>query len=414
MKIFNPRHFLRHIAPIVLQDFVQSHPLGAHLAVDWALPEKALVNALMAAIENLQARLLEDITLTTDQKVVLEENLFRWNEDLRRAHITGTEAGAREFALALARDPVAQEHLQDLDPREQALWMLAHHEQSFRDIELHLAFRAKTHGRSWKPNQILPNLVPHLDQESLEAFKQDVAALYQKSGGGIGSHIEVSRYGTDGSIQFTLYVEGPITAIAQFRKHDFKRIATRVALENALVYHPKSGVVETVVKGGAKNHAAVLTLFAKHLAKTDLKPEAITPSRFKLSVLNDGLLAPKEDWSTQGIQKVRLRRAKFTPADQRSSAIQIEASPEANREDAICVARDKLKVTHSFDTEFEMDQATLMVYTRDQQSRREGHFSFDVYASGSTTIKNLSPRNQLLAQCVMRGLGIVESPGATA
>ncbi len=78
------------------------------------------------------------------------------------------------------------------------------------------------------------------------------------------------------------------------------------------------------------------------------------------------------------------------------------------------MARDKLKVTHSFDTEFEMDQATLMVYTRDQQSRREGHFSFDVYASGSTTIKNLSPRNQLLAQCVMRGLGIVESPGATA
>lgn len=412
MKIFNPRHFLRHIAPTVLQDFVQSHPLGAHLSVDWTLSEAKLANALIDAVENLQAQLLEDIALTTAEKVALEEDLFRWNEDLRRAHITGTEAGAREFSLALAHDAAAQEHLQGMDPREQALWMLAHHEQVFRDIELRLAFRAKTHGRTWKPSQILPDLVPHLDQESLESFKRDVAALYQKSGGGIGSHIEVSRYGTDGSIQFTLYVEGPITAIAQFRKHDFKRIATRVALENALVYHPKSGVVETVVKGGAKNHAAVLTLFAKHLAKTELKPEAITPSRFKLSVLNDGLLAPKEDWSTQGIHKVRLRRAKFTPADQRSSAIQIEASPEANREDAICVARDKLKVAHSFDSEFEMDRATLMVYTRDRVSSREGHFSFDVYASGSTTIKNLSHRNQQLAQCVMRSLGIVESPGA--
>jgi hypothetical protein len=107
MKIFNPRHFLRHIAPTVLEDFVQSHPLSPHLAVDWALPENALVNALMAAIENLQASLLEDITLTTDQKVGLEENLFRWNEDLRRAHITGTKAGGREFVLAMARDPVA-------------------------------------------------------------------------------------------------------------------------------------------------------------------------------------------------------------------------------------------------------------------------------------------------------------------
>ena len=252
MKIFNPRHFLRHIAPTVLQDFVQSHPLGAHLSVDWTLPEPKLAHALTDAVENLQAQLLEDIALTTAEKVALEEDLFRWNEDLRRAHITGTEAGAREFSLALAHDTAAQEHLQGMDPREQALWMLAHREQVFRDIELRLAFRAKTHGRSWKPSQILPDLVPHLDQDSLEAFKRDVAALYQKSGGGIGSHIEVSRYGTDGSIQFTLYVEGPITAIAQFRKHDFKRIATRVALENALVYHPKSGVVETVVKGGAK------------------------------------------------------------------------------------------------------------------------------------------------------------------
>jgi hypothetical protein len=78
------------------------------------------------------------------------------------------------------------------------------------------------------------------------------------------------------------------------------------------------------------------------------------------------------------------------------------------------VARDKLKVAHSFDSEFEMDRATLMVYTRDKNSSREGHFSFDVYASGSTTIKNLSHRNQQLAQCVMRSLGIVESSVAAA
>lgn len=59
-----------------------------------------------------------------------------------------------------------------------------------------------------------------------------------------------------------------------------------------------------------------------------------------------------------------------------------------------------------------MDRATLMVYTRDQQTRREAHFSFDVYASGSSTIKNLSQRNQQLAHYVLHGLGIVESSGA--
>ena len=120
MKIFNPRHFLRHIAAAVLQDFVQAHPLGVHLSVDWTLPEAKLAHALIDAVENLQAQLLEEIALTTAEKVTLEENLFRWNEDLRRAHITGTETGAREFALALAQDAAAQEHLHGMDAREQA------------------------------------------------------------------------------------------------------------------------------------------------------------------------------------------------------------------------------------------------------------------------------------------------------
>lgn len=157
--------------------------------------------------------------------------------------------------------------------------MLARHGDVFRDIELHLAFRAKTHGRYWKVHQILPNLVPAMNAASLDAFKQEVAALYQKTGGGMGAHIEVSHRGADGSIQLTLYVEGPITAIAQFCEHDFKRIATRVALETALVYHPQSGVVETVVKGGARNHAAVLTLFSKHApGPTDLTPRRSRPA----------------------------------------------------------------------------------------------------------------------------------------
>lgn len=413
MKIFNARHFLHHIAPTVLTAFSKSHRLSPHLSVDWTLAEPELHTALADAVQKLQMKVVEDYTLDTHQKIQLEQALFSWNEDLRRAYTTGTEEGVREFALALADNESALASLRSLSPPDQALWMLTHHESVFRDVELHLAFRAKTNGRYWKVHQILPNLIPNLDTDSLELFKQEVAALYQKSGGGLGAHIEVSHRGADGSIQFTLYVEGPITAIAQFCEHDFKRIATRLALETALVYHPKSGVVETIVKGGAKNHAAVLSLFAKHLAQTELKPETITPSRYKLSALADGLLTPVQDWSLQGIERVRLRRAKFTPADQRTSAIQIEASPEPHRDDAICVARDKLKVTHSFDTEFEIDRATLMVYTKDQHTRREGHFSFDVYASGSTTIKNLSHRNQQLAQYVLHGLGIVEHSTAS-
>ena len=92
MKIFNPRHFLRYIAIPVLQDFVSVHPLGAHLTLNWNLPEKVARKALADAVDALQTKLQDDLTLTTAQKVALEEGLFSWNETgfvaqfNRRAH----------------------------------------------------------------------------------------------------------------------------------------------------------------------------------------------------------------------------------------------------------------------------------------------------------------------------------------
>lgn len=407
MKIFNARHFLAHIDPAILSAFAQAHNLGPLLKLDWTSTSVELHQALAVAIVALQAQ-LDNPELSVAQKEKIECDLYLWHEDLRRAYDVGHEQGAREMALTLANDPVALAALVGLDPKDQALWMLTHRAQRFRDVELRLAFAAKAHGRYWKLHKILPNLIPCADPLALQAFCREVSALYQNAGAGLGSHIEVSQREADGSIQFTLYVEGPVRAIAQFFEHDFKRIATRVALETALVYHPTTGAVETVVKGGAKNHAAVLKLFAKHVAQVELSPEAIEPVRFKLSALNEGLLTPLEDWSAHGIEKVRLRRAKFTPENCQDSTIQVEASPEKNRDDAISVARDKLRAVNSFDGEFKMDRATLTVYTQENAAQRGGQFSFDLYASGSSTIKNLSQRNQLLAHQVLGVLGVIE------
>ena len=45
-----------------------------------------MAHVLIDAVEDLRAQLLEDIALTTAEKIALEDNLFRWNKDLRCAH----------------------------------------------------------------------------------------------------------------------------------------------------------------------------------------------------------------------------------------------------------------------------------------------------------------------------------------
>lgn len=215
--------------------------------------------------------------------------------------------------------------------------MLAFRDKIFRDVELHLAFRAKTNGKFWKKHRIQRGLELTHERTRLEQFCHAVAQLYKKSGGGDGVHIELSeRRCTSGvsnamsSFQLTLYVEGPVTALTHFSQSHFTRVTTRVALESALVYHPATGEVETVVKGGAKNHTAMLELFGKHVVQQDLAPERIEPQRYHLNALRDGL-QPYEDWSAYGVEMVRLRRARLTPVGIAGVSFTVEASPTRPR-----------------------------------------------------------------------------------
>ncbi|XHO07871.1 hypothetical protein ACEQUB_p01118 (plasmid) [Ralstonia syzygii] len=143
----------------------------------------------------------------------------------------------------------------------------------------------------------------------------------------------------------------------------FTRVTTRVALESALVYHPATGEVETVVKGGAKNRTAMLELFGKHVVQQDLAPERIEPQRYHLNALRDGL-QPYEDWSAYGVEMVRLRRARLTPVGIAGVSFTVEASPDKAQGDAIRIARAALKVEHMFEAEYHLDAATVIVYTQ--------------------------------------------------
>lgn len=407
MKIFNPEHFLRHISMPTLREFTDAHPLGQHLNIDWDEAQERLPELINEAVALLDAS-LQVAEMAQPERESIEYKLHLWQDDLRRAHLMSNDLSIREFQLSCADDREVQAAFVNRDSREQSLWMLTYRDTAFRNAEMHIAFQAKSNGKYWKKHRIEAGLNPMQDRSKLDTFCHEVAKLYKRVGGGDGTHIEVSKRAADGSVQLTIYIEGPVTAIAHFSESSFKRINTRIALETALVYQPSTGFIETVVKGGAKNHGAVLELFGKHVVETAIKPEEIEKTRYKLNALRDGMMEPFEDWSVHGVEKVRLRRARFTPMGRTGISFQVEAPSAKDQDDAIRLALAGLKVHHSFESEYNMSSASVIVYTLPEGNRKAGHFSFDIACTGSSTIKNLPDKNQPIAHAVLRALNVIE------
>jgi hypothetical protein len=412
LKIFNPAHFLRHVSMPTLRDFTDAHPVAARLNIDWDGPADGLPAAVNAAIEALQAAVDAD-GLTEAEATAIGQDLQLWHDDLRRVHLLSNDLASNEFHMACADDPEALEAFASRDAREKALWVFHAREQLFRDVELYLAFQAKANGKYWKKHRIEAGLDLTHERDRLEAFSHEVAKLFEKSGGGKSTHIERSIHASDGSIQLTIYVEGPITALAHFTDNQFNRVTTRIALETAVVYQPSTGVIESVVKGGSKNHQTVLQLFGRHVVGRDIQPEEIEKAPFRLSELRGGL-AHFDDLSPLGVEKVRLRRVQLRPRGSTGIVIRFEASPDQNQADAIELARQSLKVLHAFEAEYTLDGASVLVYLAPVDGHKAKRFSFDVYASGSSTIKNLSETNQPIANAVLQSLNVIEPEEAEA
>jgi len=405
MKVFTSKQFLLLMSASTLRQYTEAHVLYPRLSIDWTTAPETLASAIHDAVEAVDAAIGQEPDATV--RKAIESELSHWYDDLRRAHLLSNRLAIQELRSVIAEDAVALAAIKDLPNIEIPLWMLANRDEAFRNVELFLAFEAKSNGKYWKKHAIQPGLTPTRDRADLEAFSGEVSKLYQKVGAGKSSHVEVIDRASDGSIQLAIYVEGPITALAHFSEKAFTRITTRMALETAIVYHPKTGQIETIVKGGAKNHTAVLELFGTYIVKQKITPEEIQKQRFKLNALRDGLLQPKEDWFKHGVEKVRLRRATFAPTGTTGISYQVEASPQEDQDDAIALALKTLKSDRTFEASFDMSGASVIVYMKTPPNGKAPHFSFDLYSSGSSTIKNLSEQNQPIANAVLAALDVI-------
>jgi hypothetical protein len=61
-----------------------------------------------------------------------------------------------------------------------------------------------------------------------------------------------------------------------------------------------------------------------------------------------------------------------------------------------------------------LDAVCILVYLASNDGHRAKRFSFEVYSAGSSTIKNLSEKNQPIAQAVLKSLQLAEPEEALA
>jgi hypothetical protein len=109
-----------------------------------------------------------------------------------------------------------------------------------------------------------------------------------------------------------------------------------------------------------------------------------------------------------GVEKVRLRRARFSPNGSSGISLEVGAPADKEQDDAIQLALDNLKIQHSFEAEYNLIRACIIVYPLTSAEHKSTHFSFDVSSTGSSTIRNLSVQNQHIAHIVLQALNVID------
>lgn len=121
MKIFNAKHFLRHISVPILSAFTAAHALSPRLVTDWALPPESVAAMVCDAVEVVDAsRQLPGIDPAESKAI--ERDLWHWHDDLRRANLMSNGLAIQEFRNACAEDSEAMAML-TCDEREIAMWI---------------------------------------------------------------------------------------------------------------------------------------------------------------------------------------------------------------------------------------------------------------------------------------------------
>lgn len=391
MTAFNPRYLARQVPASTWRSYLISRSIAIPESFDWSAEEKAFSDALIGLFEGLKPA-----------------HQVRLHAELRRVHALSTAKGMDAFLNASDQDSTLREELASLrNDAERALWVLVHWMNTFLTAEVMLQFDLGVGKRSWKRQAIQVSELVSRDPADIEGLQAALSAvLSQRKGPRRACQVDVCDRHLDGGVQVSVYLEDDPNDLVEFVEEGMCRRTTRPVAHLALVYYSDSGLVDSVGRGGAKVHRALVTLFARHLLGQEVRPEAVKQPMFFLNRLRYGLDLPEDsdiDPAALGIEHIRLRRARLRSTRAPIGDFWVGASTEPTEPCALGMSRAHLRDRDLFRGPFNLVEALVTVYFRAPGAGKRGRvLNIELKQSGISNLQDMEEGDAKLAERLLR------------
>jgi hypothetical protein len=397
MKAFNPRHVVREIPALTWQAYLSSRSIAVPEEFDWGAEERAFSTAMIALLESLEPA----------QQAHLQA-------ELRHVHALATPRGIDAILnaadnAAVIRNDFAQLHTH----ADRALWVLVNWSDTFMAAEALLRFDLGVGKRSWKRQTIKVTAPVSREAADIAGLEQALSGVLSRCGGPRRAcHVDICDRHLDGGVQVSVYLEDDPNDLVEFVGDGMQRRTTRPATNLALVYYPDSGLVDTVGRGGARVHQPLVTLFARHLLKQEVEPQAVKQPMFHLNRLRHGLELPEDsdlDLAAYGVGRIRLRQARLrsiqapicdlwvsVPADRSTSCALSASSVHLGDHDPFCGPYNIIEALISID------------FVPTAIGKRGRALNLQLKQSGISNLRELDEEDARFAERLLRAWRVAE------
>jgi hypothetical protein len=217
------------------------------------------------------------------------------------------DAGARS-GLALGRSDL-----------HRSFWLYVHHPALF-ERACDFSFW-QHHGPQTQQYDLGLKLAPDASPAKLTALRQTISAFYQRElrcgDASVAHWVERSP----GVFLLSIHVKDMATLSLEFEGLSLKRRVGNPNIHMVLEYAQATGVVRTLVRGGAKYQRMLVEAFAEHLLGTATHAQRIKAPTLDLSMLRNGFDVPQA--LADGFSLVQLKALTLLSAD---AALKLECT----------------------------------------------------------------------------------------
>ena len=320
---FNLPQFLRRTPRDSLKSYFAFRSIALAVGVDWSAAQRAFLDALRAAVENLP-----------------DGERERVYQDFENADMLADEPGQLAIRSLFSENAPFVLAVEGMDNSEaRSLAALMENEAFFRKaLVAQLADRLRT-GRSWSGFLIAPTAGAVSEgpiAAGLASFEADMRAIFMKLDGS-GRKLSIDRFerdrpGTSGRFtQYTVFVEGLPQANNEFEAERLVPRTRRPVFEAALCHDPELGTIDVVCKGGRGVRLDIARAFGHQLLGSESDPKAVRLRNVYLDGLKSRMSFASDP--RDGLRRVAVTLLRLSDTDGSFGRITLEVGSEADDED---------------------------------------------------------------------------------